>query len=104
MDRRKFVKALVGGLTIVGLSGLTALARVLCVCVWDMGTPCSGRVANRMMFSGQLSIPICSRHLLEHREVMGCYSHGFNTEKIIRWSPDVRSRIMKHFNVGLGKA
>ena len=39
-------------------------------CVWNMGSPCEGELNNRMMFDGQLQIPLCNRHYIEHVMLM----------------------------------
>jgi len=39
-------------------------------CVWNMGSACEGGVNNRLMFKGQLSIPVCDRHYVEHVMLM----------------------------------
>lgn len=40
------------------------------ICVWNMGSVCEGRTNARLMFSGQLSIPVCDRHYIEHVMLM----------------------------------
>lgn len=40
------------------------------VCVWNMGSECEGETCSRRMFKGQLSIPVCDRHYIEHVMLM----------------------------------
>lgn len=40
------------------------------VCVWDMGSGCRGDVNKRLMFHGQLEIPVCDGHYLDHAKLM----------------------------------
>jgi len=44
-------------------------------CVWNLGTPCEGKRYKELMFSKQLEIPICEKHVEEHREIMKIYKN-----------------------------
>lgn len=39
-------------------------------CVWDMGSKCESNIRNRGMFEGQLKMPVCDRHYIEHVMLM----------------------------------
>lgn len=39
-------------------------------CVWNMGSDCKGGVNTRMMFGGQLEVPVCDEHYCEHVVLM----------------------------------
>ena len=103
IQRRKFLGGIVAGLALVGLGGITALIpRILCV--WNMGTPCGGRVSKRLMFDRQLEIPICDKHLHEHQEIMVLHSQGHDIEEIVEMSPICRKELVAKYNIDLNKA
>ena len=102
ITRRKVLGGIVAGLALVGLGGITALIpRILCV--WNMGTPCDGRVSNRLMFDNQLEIPICDQHLHEHREVMALHDKGHDIEEIVDMSPSRRKELIAKYSIDLCK-
>lgn len=63
-------------------------------CVWNMGTDCDGKRYKALMFSKQLEIPICEKHVDEHREVMVLHANGYDIEEIVDMEPDDRKRIV----------
>lgn len=102
MKRRKFLAGIVAGLTLVGLGGITAIIpRILCV--WNIGTPCNGRVSKQLMFNRQLEIPICDQHIHEHREIMGLHSQGYNIEKLVEMSSSYRKELVAKHSIDLDK-
>lgn len=63
-------------------------------CVWAMGTPCEGKRYKELMFDEQLEIPICEKHVEEHKEVMILYNSGHEIEEIVDMSADERKRLV----------
>ena len=63
-------------------------------CVWNMGTECGGNKSKVKMFSKQLEIPICDKHLEEHKEVMILHANGHDIEEIVDMEPEERKRIV----------
>jgi len=63
-------------------------------CVWNMGTECDGKRSKQLMFSNQLEIPICEKHIEEHREVMVLHANGYDIEEIVDMEPDDRKRLV----------
>ena len=63
-------------------------------CVWNMGTSCDGKRYKEEMFSKQLEIPICEKHVGEHREVMVLHNNGYDIEEIVDMEPDDRKKIV----------
>ena len=63
-------------------------------CVWNMGTDCDGDKYKALMFSKQLEIPICKKHVEEHQEVMVLHANAYDIEEIVDMEPDDRKRIV----------
>ena len=63
-------------------------------CVWNMGTPCDRKRYKELMFDKQLEIPICEKHVEEHREVMTLHANAYDIEEIVDMEPDERKRLV----------
>jgi len=63
-------------------------------CVWNMGTPCSGKRYKELMFDKQLEIPICEKHVEEHKEVMILHANAYDIEEIVDMDPEERKRLV----------
>jgi len=63
-------------------------------CVWNMGTPCDGKKDKVLMFTKQLEIPICEKHVEEHKEVMVLHANGYDIEEIVDMDPENRKHIV----------
>jgi len=63
-------------------------------CVWDMGTPCGENRLKELMFDKQLEIPICKKHVEEHKEVMILHANAYDIEEIVDMEPDERKRLV----------
>ena len=62
-------------------------------CVWDMGTPCDdGPVERQLMFEKQLHVPICNKHMEEHREVMILVAAGHPIDEVVEMTAEERKR------------
>ena len=59
-------------------------------CVWDMGTECSDDVKEVELFNSQIKIPICSKHLEEHKYIMVLHRNGYDIEEILQQTPEYR--------------
>lgn len=64
------------------------------LCVWNMGTECGGERHKQLMFSKQLEIPICDKHIEEHKEVMILHQNGHDIEKVVDMEPEERKRLV----------
>ena len=63
-------------------------------CVWQMGTPCEGKRYKELMFDKQLEIPICEKHVEEHREVMILHANAYDIEEIVDMDPEERKKLV----------
>jgi hypothetical protein len=63
-------------------------------CVWNMGTPCEGKRYKELMFDKQLEIPICEKHVEEHKEVMILHANAYDIEEIVDMEPEERKRLV----------
>lgn len=61
-------------------------------CVWNMGTKCAGKICKQLMFNEKLEVPICEKHIEEHKEVMILQTNGFDIEEIVDMKPEERKR------------
>jgi hypothetical protein len=52
-------------------------------CVWQVSESCEGDVKNEAVFDNQLSIPMCRKHLKEHKEIMTLAQFGDDIECIL---------------------
>jgi hypothetical protein len=59
-------------------------------CVWNMGTDCSDDVQEVELFKGQIKVPICSKHVEEHKYVMILHKNGYDVEEILQQTPEYR--------------
>jgi len=63
-------------------------------CIWNMGAPCSGEILKEEMFSRQVNIPICRKHLDEHKQFFFINEYGDQTfEEYIHMSSEKREEI-----------
>lgn len=61
-------------------------------CVWNMGTPCSGKVNERKLFQQQIKVPMCEAHLEQHKEVMLLHKNGYDVEEVLQQTPEYRKK------------
>jgi len=59
-------------------------------CVWCMGTPCEGKVSEVSFFNNQITIPVCEKHVEEHKHIMILHKNNYDVEEILQESPDYR--------------
>jgi len=59
-------------------------------CAWNMGTPCDGIIKEAALFQGQIKIPICEKHIKEHKIFMGLYKSGHDADEILKKSTEWR--------------
>ena len=63
-------------------------------CIWTTGAPCDGDVSPQLMFDGQMSVPICCRHMSEHQEILFLNARGdCDIEEITDMSSEERHKI-----------
>lgn len=63
------------------------------VCVWEIGTPCDdGEIERQLMFEKQLQVPICKKHMEEHREVMVLVAAGNPIDEVVEMTAEERKR------------
>lgn len=60
-------------------------------CVWNLGTPCNGKVSCRGLFADQIVIPICEQHFEEHKKLMALYSGGVDIESLLGMGSNERN-------------
>lgn len=61
-------------------------------CLWNMGTDCNGPVAKTNMFSAQLCVPICEKHIREHNVLMDLHAEGANIDYVTKINNSERER------------
>ena len=59
-------------------------------CVWQTGTDCDGEVAEEMIFSGQLKVPMCTGHKKEHIKIMLLQKLDTDIEEVIELTSEER--------------
>lgn len=59
-------------------------------CVWCMGTPCEGKVKETEFFGKQIKIPVCEKHIEEHKHIMILYKNNYDIEEILQESAEYR--------------
>ena len=69
-------------------------------CLWNMGTPHGGVIMSATMFNNQITVPICTNHLQEHKIVMGLFIAGYEIEdclmtKGIEWCKQEYEKLVK---------
>lgn len=53
-------------------------------CVWTIDdSDCNGEVTIEKMFDEQLSIPICAKHLNQHKRIISLHESGEDIEYIL---------------------
>jgi hypothetical protein len=57
-------------------------------CIWVIGGKCAGKVKAILLFSNQLKVPICEKHLQQHREIMTLNSAGRDIQEVMKMAPD----------------
>ena len=62
-------------------------------CAFRVSDGCSGDVNINELFSGQLSIPICEKHIAEHKQVMFLHKVGIDVEEIISKTSEERTQL-----------
>jgi len=59
-------------------------------CVWNLGSECEGSVSKEPLFDKQLEIPVCEKHLQQHREIMALHRSGRDVEEIMEMDSEER--------------
>ena len=57
-------------------------------CVWNMGTPCSGKTTMVKFFEGQVDVPVCEAHIEQHEYVVILHNNDFDIEYVLQQTPD----------------
>lgn len=67
------------------------------MCVWTIDGTCSCKKFEATIFKGQLKIPICEKHLKNHRNIMTLRSSGKDIDKVINaTSEEIEDFIKRH--------
>ena len=61
-------------------------------CVWNMGTACSPDVEKVEFFNKQIKVPVCKKHVEDHRIIMLLHKNGYDVEEILQQTPDWRKQ------------
>ena len=61
-------------------------------CVWALGTPCGGATEEKELFNKEIKIPICDKHLGEHKEIMILEKNNYDLEEILQQTPEWRKQ------------
>ena len=61
-------------------------------CVWNMGTPCDGKIGEEDMFDAQIRVPICEIHIKQHRDILTLHKNGYDIEEVLQMSAEDRRR------------
>ena len=61
-------------------------------CVWNMGTKCSADVEKVEFFNKQIRVPVCKKHVEDHRIIMLLHKNGYDVEEILQQTPDWRKQ------------
>jgi len=64
------------------------------LCVWDLGTPCSGEVEIRPFFNKEAGVPVCDAHVEQHRCILFLFHNGYDIEKVVDATPEWRKKQM----------
>lgn len=59
-------------------------------CVWNMGTECTDDVQEIEFFHNQIKVPVCSKHVEEHKFVMILHKNGYDVEEILQQTAEYR--------------
>jgi hypothetical protein len=59
-------------------------------CVWQISNTCTDTLTQLKMFNNQIKIPICTRHVEEHRDIMLLHKNGYDVEEILNQTPEWR--------------
>jgi hypothetical protein len=59
-------------------------------CVWGMSPGCTDDVKMTDFFNGSITIPVCSKHIPEHRDIMILHRNGYDVQEFLKWTPEKR--------------
>jgi len=51
-------------------------------CIWKLGTECDGTISNELMFKNQIRIPVCKKHLEEHKIIVAYFMPAMIYKKL----------------------
>jgi hypothetical protein len=60
------------------------------MCVWNLGSECDGDIADVGMIGNQVTVPICAKHLHQHKCIMALHSKGYDVEEVLNQTPEWR--------------
>jgi len=60
--------------------------------VWNLGTPCGGKLLTTEFFDHQIRIPICEGHVEEHKIILLLYKNGYDVEEILNQTAEWRKQ------------
>ena len=59
-------------------------------CVWNTGGDCVDDTYDTVIFGSSIQIPICHKHLKDHKNVMILHANNYDVEEVIQKSPEWR--------------
>ena len=65
-------------------------------CVWKMGDRCKGEVRSVELFSSQIRVSVCERHLRHHVELMVIHAFKGEINGVLNTSVYTRSLLAQH--------
>ncbi|MFA5024277.1 MAG: hypothetical protein WC523_04935 [Patescibacteria group bacterium] len=51
-------------------------------CAWNLGTSHEGVVTNTKLWDGQILVPVCEKHLKEHKIIIALFQAGQDIEEL----------------------